>query len=102
MAQLDVDPSPQEQVEPVAGRKPMPFFPDFALIEAITALCFLVALLIVAALTEPSLEETADPRRPATCLDRSGTSCGPSRCSSTSRARPRSSAPRILTVLIAS
>ena len=49
MAQLDVDPSPQEQVEPVAGRKPMPFFPDFALIEAITALCFLVALLIVAA-----------------------------------------------------
>ncbi len=47
--------------EPVQGRKPMPFYPDFALIEAITALCFLVVLVVVAALTEPGLEETADP-----------------------------------------
>lgn len=43
------------------GRKPMPFFPDFALIEAITALGFLVVLLILAAITEPGLEEAADP-----------------------------------------
>jgi len=46
---------------PVPGRKPMPFYPDFALLEAITALCFLVVLVIIAALTEPSLEERADP-----------------------------------------
>jgi quinol-cytochrome oxidoreductase complex cytochrome b subunit len=39
----------------------MPFFPDFALIEAITGLCYLVVLLILAAITEPSLEEAADP-----------------------------------------
>ena len=43
------------------GRRPMPFFPDFALIEAITALCYLVVLLILAAITHPSLEEPADP-----------------------------------------
>ena len=43
------------------GRKPMPFFPDFALIEAITALCYLVVLVILAAITQPSLEEAADP-----------------------------------------
>ena len=64
MAQPDVDPVADKEVEEVGsvpGRKPMPFFPDFALVEAITALCFLVALLVVAALTEPSLEETADP-----------------------------------------
>jgi len=45
----------------VPGRKPMPFYPDFALLEAITALCFLVVLVVISALTEPSLEETADP-----------------------------------------
>src|SRR5512134_1389590 len=64
MAQPDVDPVADKEVEEVGsvpGRKPMPFFPDFALVEAITALCFLVALLVVAALTAPSLEETADP-----------------------------------------
>ncbi|HLA93457.1 MAG TPA: c-type cytochrome [Actinomycetota bacterium] len=47
--------------EGTPGRKPMPFFPDFALVEAITALCYLVVLLILAAITEPSLEEAADP-----------------------------------------
>jgi quinol-cytochrome oxidoreductase complex cytochrome b subunit len=47
--------------DPARGRMPMPFFPDFALIEAITALCYLVVLLIVAAITEPTLEGPADP-----------------------------------------
>lgn len=61
MAQQVVEPGPKEPVGSAPGRKPMPFFPDFALIEAITALGFLVVLLVVAALTEPSLEETADP-----------------------------------------
>ena len=45
----------------VPGRKPMPFYPDFALLEAITALCFLVVLVVISALTELGLEETADP-----------------------------------------
>lgn len=62
MAQL-VEPSElplaDDRSEPT--RKPMPFFPDFALIEAITALCFLVVLLVIAALTEPTLEGRADP-----------------------------------------
>lgn len=61
MAQQVIEPGPHGEVESPPGRKPMPFFPDFALIEAITALCFLVVLVVVAALTEPSLEETADP-----------------------------------------
>ncbi len=64
MAQQVIEPGPQEgaqKVEEAAGRKPMPFFPDFALIEAITALCFLVVLLVIAGLTEPALEEAADP-----------------------------------------
>jgi quinol-cytochrome oxidoreductase complex cytochrome b subunit len=43
------------------GRKPMPFFPDFALIESLAALVLLVALILVASLTRPSLEEIADP-----------------------------------------
>src|SRR3990170_1450053 len=45
----------------VPGRKPMPFYPDFALLEAITALCFLVVLVVISALTKPGLEEAADP-----------------------------------------
>jgi quinol-cytochrome oxidoreductase complex cytochrome b subunit len=45
----------------VPGRKPMPFFPDFALIESLAALALLVALILVASLTRPSLEEIADP-----------------------------------------
>ena len=49
------------EVEETPGRKPMPFFPDFALIEAITALCYLTVLLLLAGITKPSLEETADP-----------------------------------------
>jgi len=63
MAQQVFEPSPPEDVEAeqTPGRKPMPFFPDFALIEAITALCFLVVLLVIAGLTKPALEETADP-----------------------------------------
>lgn len=39
----------------------MPFFPDFALREALTALAFLCGLLIVASVTSPPLEEMADP-----------------------------------------
>lgn len=62
MAQL-VEPSDLPPADGRSGptRKPMPFFPDFALIEAITALCFLVVLLVIAALTEPTLEGRADP-----------------------------------------
>jgi ubiquinol-cytochrome c reductase cytochrome b subunit len=45
----------------VPGRKPMPFFPDFALIESLAALLLLVGLILVASLTHPSLEEVADP-----------------------------------------
>ena len=51
----------QGELEETPGRKPMPFFPDFALIEAITALAYLVVLVIIAGVTKPSLEETADP-----------------------------------------
>lgn len=47
--------------EEIPGRKPMPFFPDFALIESLAALLLLVVLIIVASLTRPSLEEVADP-----------------------------------------
>lgn len=47
--------------EEIPGRRPMPFFPDFALVEAITALAFLTVLLLVASLTKPTLEEAADP-----------------------------------------
>ena len=39
----------------------MPFFPDFALREALTALAFLCVLLVVASVTTPPLEEMADP-----------------------------------------
>jgi mono/diheme cytochrome c family protein len=45
----------------VPGRRPMPFFPDFALIESLAALVLLVALILVASLTQPSLEQVADP-----------------------------------------
>jgi mono/diheme cytochrome c family protein len=45
----------------VPGRKPMPFFPDFALIESLAALALLVVLILVASLTRPSLEDVADP-----------------------------------------
>lgn len=58
---LGSDGHPDEGTEVVPGRRPMPFFPDFALIEALTALAFLVVLVVLAAVTEPSLEETADP-----------------------------------------
>jgi quinol-cytochrome oxidoreductase complex cytochrome b subunit len=53
------DPHPADDL--IEGRRPMPFFPDFALIEAITALAFLVVLVIVASVTQPSLESSADP-----------------------------------------
>ncbi|HZD16973.1 MAG TPA: hypothetical protein VE669_02410, partial [Actinomycetota bacterium] len=63
MAEQALEPKVHPDGEPnvIPGRKPMPFFPDFALVEAITALAFLVVLLVLAAATEPSLEETADP-----------------------------------------
>jgi quinol-cytochrome oxidoreductase complex cytochrome b subunit len=57
-------PDPEQQHlddDLIDGRRPMPFFPDFALIEAITALVFLVVLVIIASVTEPSLESSADP-----------------------------------------
>lgn len=47
--------------EIMRGRAPLPFFPDFALIEALTALVLLIGLILVASLTRPSLEEVADP-----------------------------------------
>jgi mono/diheme cytochrome c family protein len=43
------------------GEPGMPFFPDFALREALTALAFLCGLIIVASVTSPPLEEMADP-----------------------------------------
>jgi menaquinol-cytochrome c reductase cytochrome b/c subunit len=64
MAQQVIESRPPEEpseAEQTPGRKPMPFFPDFALIEAITALCFLVVLLVIAGVTKPALEEAADP-----------------------------------------
>jgi len=39
----------------------MPFFPDFALREALVALAFLTVLLVLASVTEAPLEEEADP-----------------------------------------
>lgn len=39
----------------------MPFFPDFALREATAAFLYLMVLVLLAALTEPALEEVADP-----------------------------------------
>lgn len=39
----------------------MPFFPDFALREALVALVFFSALLLVASITKPPLEAGADP-----------------------------------------
>ncbi|MFA5889370.1 MAG: c-type cytochrome [Actinomycetota bacterium] len=48
----------QDTEHPESG---MPFFPDFAIREAITAFVFLAALLLVASLTKASLEEVADP-----------------------------------------
>ena len=39
----------------------MPFFPDFALREALVALLFISVLLIVASITKPPLEAGADP-----------------------------------------
>ena len=39
----------------------VPFFPDFALREAIVALLYLAVLLVIASLTDPPLEEVADP-----------------------------------------
>ena len=39
----------------------MPFFPDFALVEAITALVYLTVLIVIASVTKASLETSADP-----------------------------------------
>jgi ubiquinol-cytochrome c reductase cytochrome b subunit len=39
----------------------MPFFPDFALREALVALVFLCVLILVASITKPGLEPGADP-----------------------------------------
>ncbi len=41
--------------------KGMPFFPDFALREALVALAFLSILFVLASITEPPLEPVADP-----------------------------------------
>ena len=56
---LQLEETPETPETP--GRRPMPFFPDFALIEAITALCFLTVLVIIASVTKPTLEGAADP-----------------------------------------
>jgi ubiquinol-cytochrome c reductase cytochrome b subunit len=59
--QLDNMPpaSEPEDEEPAEGT--MPFFPDFALREAIVALVFLCVLILVASITKPGLEPGADP-----------------------------------------
>lgn len=53
------DPHPDD--DQLDGRRPMPFFPDFALVEAITALVYLIVLLVIASVTKASLEQAADP-----------------------------------------
>ena len=45
-------------------RRPLPFFPDFALREALTAAVLLAVLLVVASLMRPDLEPVADPAVP--------------------------------------
>lgn len=56
------EPTDQASIEEApAERRPMPFFPDFALVEAITALVFLVVLVVIASVTKPSLAPAADP-----------------------------------------
>ncbi len=62
----DKDISPEPQLDGTSsgdenGQPPLPFFPDFALVEAITAFAFLVVLVIIASITSPSLEQAADP-----------------------------------------
>jgi len=51
-------PKAEEEEHPEGG---MPFFPDFALREALVALVFLCVLLLVASITKPGLEPGADP-----------------------------------------
>jgi quinol-cytochrome oxidoreductase complex cytochrome b subunit len=55
----------REQTETRSGRKnerrPMPFFPDLVLREALTAAALLAALFLLATLTKPPLGEVADP-----------------------------------------
>lgn len=60
MADVITDkPRPEPQAEQL--EKGMPFYPDFALREALTALALLVALVVLASVTEPTLEPVADP-----------------------------------------
>jgi quinol-cytochrome oxidoreductase complex cytochrome b subunit len=56
-----IEEDPLEDADRTPGRRPMPFFPDFALVEAITALAYLAILIVIAGVTKPSLEATADP-----------------------------------------
>jgi quinol-cytochrome oxidoreductase complex cytochrome b subunit len=51
----------EAEPESTDDRRPMPFFPDFALVEAITALVYLVVLVVIASVTKPALEGAADP-----------------------------------------
>lgn len=52
-------PRPEPQAEQL--EKGMPFYPDFALREALTALVFFAGLVLLASLTKPVLEPVADP-----------------------------------------
>ena len=56
MAELTASERPGE-----GSRRSTPFYPDFFLLEALTALAFLVVLVFLAALTKPPLGEIADP-----------------------------------------
>lgn len=55
---LPAPPEPKAEAHPEGE---MPFFPDFALREALVALVFLCVLLLVASITKPGLEPGADP-----------------------------------------
>ena len=48
--------------KPPKGKSGMVFFPDFALREALTAAVYFGILLALAILTDPPLEETANPQ----------------------------------------
>jgi len=61
VAGLFVAESERERGEEERPEKGMPFFPDFALREALVALTYLSALLVLASFTKPPLEPVADP-----------------------------------------
>ena len=51
----------ESEEETPEGRTPIPFFPDFALREALAAAALFAALVVLASIPRPSLEPPADP-----------------------------------------